>query len=165
VPFGAFRRSLVERIGPFDETLLTNEDYEFNVRVRRAGGKIWLDPAIQSTYFARQTFGALAQQYWRYGYWKARMLRRYPETFRWRQLSGAFVLSFLILGLLGIWIPAALWLLALEAGLYSLALLIAGAQVAIKKRDPALFIGVPLAIATMHFAWGIAFLWSLIRNG
>jgi hypothetical protein len=28
-PFGAFRRSLVERVGYFDETLLTNEDYEF----------------------------------------------------------------------------------------------------------------------------------------
>jgi hypothetical protein len=26
VPFGCFRRALVERIGKFDETLLTNED-------------------------------------------------------------------------------------------------------------------------------------------
>ena len=37
VPFGSFRRDLVEQIGPFDESLLTNEDYEFNTRVRRAG--------------------------------------------------------------------------------------------------------------------------------
>ena len=53
VPFGAFSRSLIDRVGPFDESLLTNEDYEFNVRVRQAGGKVWLDPAIRSTYFAR----------------------------------------------------------------------------------------------------------------
>ena len=34
---------------------ITNEDYEFNARVRKAGGKIWLDPSIRSVYFARST--------------------------------------------------------------------------------------------------------------
>lgn len=164
VPFGAFRRSLVDQIGLFDETLLTNEDYEFNVRLRQAGGRIWLDPAIQTTYIARQTFSALARQYWRYGYWKARMLRRYPDTFRWRQIAGVFVLSFLILGLLGFWYPLAWWLLGMEAGLYFLVLVIASLQVAYQRRDPVLLFSVPLAIAIMHFAWGTAFLWSLASS-
>jgi len=52
VPFGVFRRALVEKIGGFDETLLANEDYEFNARIRQSGGKIWLDPQIRSIYFA-----------------------------------------------------------------------------------------------------------------
>jgi glycosyltransferase involved in cell wall biosynthesis len=163
VPFGAFRRALIDRIGLFDESLLTNEDYEFNVRVRRAGGRVWLDPAIRTTYYARNSFGALARQYWRYGYWKARMLRRYPETFRWRQLAGAFVLSFLILGLLGFAFAWARWLLALEVALYTLALLVAGVQTTRREGDLAMLVGVPLAIAIMHFTWGTAFLWSLIR--
>jgi glycosyltransferase involved in cell wall biosynthesis len=47
VPFGAFRKELAVRIGLFDESMLTNEDYEFNMRIRNAGGRIWLDPAIQ----------------------------------------------------------------------------------------------------------------------
>ena len=42
VPFGAFCRDLLDRIGFFDETLLTNEDYEFNTRVLQSGGRIWL---------------------------------------------------------------------------------------------------------------------------
>ena len=67
VPFGAFHRSWVDRIGYFDETLLTNEDYEFNVRLRKAGGRIWLDPSIRSVYFARSNLTELANQYWRYG--------------------------------------------------------------------------------------------------
>lgn len=164
VPFGAFRRSLVERIGTFDESLLSNEDYEFNVRVRQSGGVVWLDPAIRSIYFARGSLGALARQYWRYGYWKARMLRRYPGTFRWRQIAGAFMLSFLVLGFLGIWISLARWLLVLEVSVYLLILLAVGTQVALKKRDPVLFFGVPLAIATMHLSWGTAFLWSLLSS-
>lgn len=164
VPFGAFHRSLVDEIGAFNEALLSNEDYEFNVRVRKSGGKVWMNPSIRSKYFARRTIGELANQYWRYGYWKARMLRHYPETFRWRQLAGIFVLSFLVLGILGIWLPPARWLLGLEVGVYTLALLVAGVQEAFRKRDLALSLGVPLAIATMHLAWGAAFLWSWMRS-
>lgn len=165
VPFGAFHRALIERIGAFDETLLTNEDYEFNVRVRRSGGRVWLDPAIRSVYYARRTFAELARQYWRYGYWKARMLRRYPDTLRWRQaLPPAFVLSLLGLALLSPFFSLAGWIFVIESLVYALILTIVGVQAAIKKRDWALAPGVPLAIVTMHLAWGSAFLWSMIAR-
>ena len=164
VPFGAFQRSLIERIGNFDETLLTNEDYEFNNRIRRAGGKIWFDPAIKSKYIARQSLIALARQYWRYGYWKVKMLKRFPESFRWRQLAGIFVVSFPALALLGIWFIWARWLLLAEIAIYLLALIWVGLQLAVKHRDITLLWGVPMAIATMHFSWGTAFIWSMISN-
>ena len=163
VPFGSFRKALLEEVGSFDETLLTNEDYEFNVRIRQAGHTVWLDPNIRSVYFARSTLAGLARQYWRYGYWKLRMLLRYPDTFRWRQLSGAFVLTWLILGLLSIWFLLARWLLLAEAVVYGSALLFAGIQSAYRRRDLALALRVPLAIAVMHFSWGGAFLWSLLE--
>jgi len=163
VPFGAYRRSLVDKIGLYDESLLTNEDYEFNVRVRRAGGKVWLDPSIRSVYFARPNYCQLARQYWRYGFWKARMLRRYPATLRWRQaLPPAFVLSLLTLLALAIWFPIAAWLFMIESATYAFFLILVGVQIGIKKRDWALIPGVPLAIAIMHLAWGSAFLWSLL---
>ena len=165
VPFGAFKRSLIERIGGFDESLLTNEDYEFNVRVRQNQGKVWLDPAIRSTYFARANLGALARQYWRYGYWKAQMLRRYPDTLRWRQaIPPVFVLSLLVLTPLALFLPAVRVLLGLELVVYILALFAAAALQARKRRDLALLWGMPLAIATMHCAWGSALLWSLTRS-
>lgn len=162
VPFGAFRRSLVEQIGGFDETLLTNEDYEFNARVRKSGHSVWFDPEIESTYFARSTLKALSRQYWRYGYWKARMLLRHPETFRWRQLAGVFVLSWVLLGILALWFPIAGLLLFIEAVIYGFALGITGLHAAWLKRNTFMLLGVPLAIAVMHFSWGSGFLWSLI---
>lgn len=164
VPFGAFHRSLIERVGNFDESLLTNEDYEFYTRIRRSGGKVWFDPAIRSKYFSRQNLSDLSRQYWRYGYWKARMLRRYPDAFRWRQLAGVFVISFPILAILGIWFWWARWILGLETMLYLMAIFLAGIQLALRKHDMALVLGVPLAIATMHFSWGIAFIWSMISK-
>jgi glycosyltransferase involved in cell wall biosynthesis len=165
VPFGAYRRELVERIGPYDERLLTNEDYEFNTRIRMAGGVIWLDPSIRSIYFARPTLGELARQYGRYGYWKARMLRRYPAAIRLRQaLPPAFVLSLLVFGVMAVWIPLVRWIIVIELASYALILFLAGIQMTLKNRDISLLIGVPLAIATMHFAWGSAFLWSVLAR-
>jgi cellulose synthase/poly-beta-1,6-N-acetylglucosamine synthase-like glycosyltransferase len=163
VPFGAFRKEIFDRVGFFDETLLSNEDYEYNARIRKAGGVVWFDPKIQSVYFARSTFKDLARQYWRYGYWKSQMLRRYPETIRWRQgLPPLFVLSVLGLGLLSLGFEWARGLLLIETLVYGLVLLLAGLQVAIRHRDLRLLIGVPLAIFTMHFSWGLAFIWSLM---
>ena len=164
VPFGAFSRGLVDRIGMFDETLLTNEDYEFNVRVRQSGGKIWLDPAIRSTYFARATLRELSNQYWRYGYWKAQMLLRHPKTLRWRQaLPPLFVITLIGFGILSIGLPFVRWLLAVEVLVYTTVLLCIGIQMSIKNKDAALLLGVPIAIATMHLTWGTALLWGLIN--
>ena len=162
VPFGSFRRTLVQEIGLYDETLLTNEDYEFNVRIRQVGGKVWLDPKIRSVYFARPTLLALGRQYWRYGFWKVRMLRQYPGTIRWRQLlPPVFTASLILLSLLAFWVPLAGWILAAEIGLYLAVLGFAGLHQAVKHRQFQYLLGIPLAIMVMHLSWGSAFLWSL----
>ena len=165
VPFGSFRRALIEQVGFFDETLLTNEDYEFNARVRKAGGKIWLDPSIRSIYFARSTLLELVRQYWRYGFWKWRMLRRYPDTLRWRQaLPPLFVLSLIGLTGLSIVVPSAGILLAIELLSYFSIMILAGLHAALQQRKAYLIPGLPLAIFAMHIAWGSGFLWSLLTS-
>ena len=166
VPFGAFRRALLDRIGPFDEGLLANEDYEFNARIRQAGGAVWLNPEIRSVYYSRPSLGSLARQYARYGYWKWQMLKRYPGTLRWRQaLPPLFVLALVLLPLAAQWWPSLIGLWCLQVVSYVLVLTGAGLQKAASKRNPWLFFGIPLAIATMHLAWGSAFLWSLFSTG
>jgi glycosyltransferase involved in cell wall biosynthesis len=165
VPFGAFHKTLVDRIGYFDETLLTNEDYEFNVRIRQSGGKVWLDPSIRSRYFARPTLSALWKQYWRYGFWKAKMLKRYPHTLRWRQaVPPLFVLSLIILSLAGIWNSFFYSLLGVELLMYGLFLVGASFLIARSARDWAYLMGVPLAWVVMHLAWGGSFLWGSITR-
>lgn len=165
VPFGAFRRVTFDKIGKFDETLLTNEDYEFNARLRKTGGRVWLDPAIRSVYFARPDLRSLARQYFRYGFWKRQMLRRYADTLRWRQaLPPVFVLSLIGLLLLAPWWNIARWLLLAEVLVYLFALLVGSAPAVLRtKKDPRLLLGVPAAIATMHLSWGTGFLWSLLN--
>ena len=165
VPFGSFRRTLIDKIGAFDETLLANEDYEFNVRVRESGGTVWLDPAIRSVYFSRSTLVKLAAQYWRYGYWKLKMLKRYPNTLRWRQaLPPLFVFILFVLIVLSLFTVFPRYLLAAQLFGYFIVLIGAGLKLAFEKNTGALLPGLPLAISTMHIAWGSGFLWSAISH-
>jgi succinoglycan biosynthesis protein ExoA len=165
VPFGAFKRELLALIGFFDEKLLTNEDYEFNARIRKSGGKVWLDPSIRSVYFARASLTELARQYFRYGFWKWRMLRSYPDTLLWRQaLPPLFVLSLLGLGIMGIFLPPFWILLGAEIIIYTFILTAAGTLAAIKQKKSFLVMGLPMAISVMHISWGAGFLWSIIKR-
>ena len=165
VPFGSFRRALIEQVGFFDESLLTNEDYEFNARIRKQGGKIWLDPSIRSVYFARATLWELIRQYWRYGFWKWYMLRRYPDTLRWRQaLPTVFVLSLIGLLVLSIFFAAARLLLAAELILYFSIMLLTGVHAAVRQQKAYLVVGLPLSIFAMHISWGSGLLWSMFTS-
>lgn len=164
VPFGCFRRDLFQQLGGFNEDLLTNEDYDFNARIRQNGGRIWLDPKIRSVYFARESLGALFRQYWRYGFWKYRMLRRLPSTLRWRQALPPLLVGSLLLGLVLAWISAIRAFFIVELGLYLFALIVAGMAAAYKRRSPSLILGLPLAIACMHLSWGGGFIWSMIAG-
>ncbi len=165
VPFGSFRRDLIDKIGVFDETLLANEDYEFNTRVRESGGIVWLDPSIRSIYFSRSTLGKLAAQYWRYGYWKLKMLKRYPHTLRWRQaLPPLFVFSLLALFVLSLFFELSRIVLMAQLIMYFSILGLAGIRLAFIKGKGFLILGLPLAITTMHVSWGAGFLWSGIQD-
>lgn len=165
VPFGSFRRELIAKIGMFDESLLSNEDYEFNTRIRKAGGRVWLEPSIRSIYFARATLVELIRQYWRYGFWKWRMLRRYPDTLRWRQaLPPLFVLSLIGFLLVAVFLSFVIWFLLGEIVCYFLVLVLAGVHAALKHRKPSLLLGLPLAISAMHVSWGSGFLWSMLTS-
>jgi glycosyltransferase involved in cell wall biosynthesis len=165
VPFGAFRREWLERVGGYDEQLHTNEDYELNLRLRRAGGVIWFDPAIRSIYFARPTLRQLARQYLRYGYWKGRMLARYPGSLRLRQsIPALFTLglaSLLVLSLFSTWAWTSLLMML---GAYVAVTITAGILVALRSRKIGSAGGFPLALWTIHMCWGSAIWVGLVAG-
>ena len=81
----------------------------------------------------------------------------------WRQaLPPVFVFGLAVLLIASPFFWLARWALAGILALYAFILLLAGVQLAIRKKDATMVIGVPLAIATMHFSWGTGFLWSLL---
>jgi succinoglycan biosynthesis protein ExoA len=77
VTFGAFRPEVFERVGLFDEALVRNQDDEFNLRLRAAGGRIVLDPAITVMYRPRGSFAGVWRQYFAYGLWKVPVMLKH----------------------------------------------------------------------------------------
>ena len=95
VYLGAYRRETVLAVGGYDEEGIqwAAEDQELNFRVRRAGGRIWLDPTIRSQYFPRSTPTALWRQYRNYGVCKASTLDKHRTLPYWRPLVPAFMVA------------------------------------------------------------------------
>jgi succinoglycan biosynthesis protein ExoA len=163
VAFACFRKDLWQELGGFDESLLTNEDYDFNYRVRRSGREVLLDRSGHCDYFARSTLKALAAQYLRYGGWKAQMVRRRPGSIKLRHLvAPVFVISLLLLGAIGFWWRLAWWILAVELLLYFSLALFAAIQAARKAQaEWTMIMLLPVVFATIHLTWGSSFLLSL----
>lgn len=108
VTYGCWFRDLHKKVGFFDEELMCNEDDEFNFRLTQAGERIWQSPLIKSWYTPRASLTDLCRQYWKYGYWKVRVIQKhkFPASIR-HVVPGGFVfllIFFLFLSLL--WKPA-----------------------------------------------------------
>lgn len=163
VYLGAYWRKTFDRIGLYDPEVHINEDYELNYRLRQAGGRILLNPTIQSTYTPRASLSALWRQYFIYGRQKVRTLRKHPESLRWRQaIPPLFVLTFWGSLVFSFLFAPLRRLFSLVAGCYLLANFVASTIVA--KRGGWCYLPIlPLVFATIHFAWGIGFWVGLFR--
>jgi succinoglycan biosynthesis protein ExoA len=124
VTFGAFRPEAFARAGLFDETLIRNQDDEFNLRLRRAGGRIVLDPEIAVMYRPRGSIVRVWRQYYEYGLWKVPVMLKHRRVLTLRSMAPlAFVLGTVVLFAATIRVPAARRLLLLQWSLYGSAAL------------------------------------------
>jgi GT2 family glycosyltransferase len=152
VYLGVFRREALEQVGGFDERMLRNQDYELNIRLRKAGWTVWFDPRLEVTYRPRDTVSGLARQYFDYGRYRRLTARLHPGTLRPRQLAAPVLVLLGVAALLvGIFTS---WTVPVIAGAAYLAVLLVAGVAADPRRGPA----VALALATMHVCWGVGFL-------
>jgi succinoglycan biosynthesis protein ExoA len=152
VYLGVFRRTALERVGGFDPTLLRNQDYELNVRLRATGGTVWFSPELRVRYRPRGTVRALARQYLEYGRWKREVLRRHPGSLRLRQLAAPVLVLGAAAGVLAL--PWTRGRSAVVPAGYGALVALGGVRAA----PPGLRVRTAVALATMHLAWGVGFL-------
>jgi GT2 family glycosyltransferase len=161
--FGAYRREVFDKIGLFDEKLVRNQDYDLNYRLRKAGGKILLTPAIKSQYYTRSSLRKLWSQYFRYGFWKVQMLRKHPRSVRVRQLVPPLFVSVLLLsGALSSISSLSAWVFAMVVVSYLCLSLAFSFSIAARNGWRHLPI-LPVIFACLHLSWGLGFLYSLAR--
>ena len=156
VYLGVFRREALDAVGGYNVSLVGNEDYELNYRLRKRGETVWFDPELAVDYRPRGTLRALARQYFRYGRMKGAMSRQHPASLRPRH----FAAPLLVLGLVASGFLALAGAPRVAASalplVYVLVLAIGSLAVGLRRRSHAALL-LPVVLATMHLAWGLGF--------
>lgn len=143
VYLGAYRMVTALRAGGYAENVGVNEDAEFAIRMRPLGG-VRFDPAIHSTYTPRDSYSAVARQFFRYGRSRAFTVRRHPRSLAPRQLAAPL----LVLALVTRW---------RRPVTVAYAALVACTTLRESRQDPGGAAGLVLALPVMHLAWGLGF--------
>lgn len=165
VYLGVFRRSALERVGLFDETIKRGQDWELNRRLRDTGGTVWFTPELAVTYRPRSTVERLARQMFSTGLWRGELARRFPADNGIRYFVPPLMVVGVALGiLLGIGgliqlaVGATPWLLVgLAAPAVYLLFVLLAALVYARGHGAAVFGWFLVVLPCIHVAWGLGF--------
>jgi succinoglycan biosynthesis protein ExoA len=157
VYLGNYRRDLFKKIGLFDTNCRTNEDSELDLRILKAGKRVYLDSTIQVIYFPRETFRKLVKQYFFYGKGRAYTTFKHKKITSWRQLAPqCLVLGLPVSLILSLWQPLFVLFPALYVGaVFSISLLSWRKSREITEKQRLLMAA---ACILMHVSWGVGFL-------
>lgn len=163
VPFGCWQRGVFEKYGLYDVRLVRNQDIELNKRIIRGGGKIFIVPDTFCTYYARETFKALAKNNFGNGKWNIMTVwfTKYFKSLSIRHfIPAVFVLS-LILPMVGmlLWKPIGFVALAV---LIVYLLVMGGVAFVISLKKRCHYIYLLMAFMVLHFSYGIGSLFGIM---
>jgi succinoglycan biosynthesis protein ExoA len=139
-------------LGGYDEGLSHNEDAEYDARLSRAGGGIWLTRETEVVYFPRSHPVELFRQYANYGRGRAATLMRHRMRPKIRQILPACVAPALLALPFSPWIPVAAVPALIWCALCLVFGPVAGRQGGVKSAAMTGF-----AAMVMHLAWSVGF--------
>jgi glycosyltransferase involved in cell wall biosynthesis len=163
VPYGFYKRSIFEKIGFFDERLVRAQDYEFNRRIIKSGGRIWRNPSIQVYYYNQTSFFKFLRKQIKFeAPYNAYMWYLASYTFAFRHMiTGVFtvgIIGGLILSPFYDWIK---WMFLIVVQLYFFLALFSAMHQARRYRYIFHVITLPLCFFLYHFLHGFGVLYGL----
>lgn len=156
----AIDRKVFVALGGYDETFTHNEDAEFDTRLIRSGGKIYLDGEVCIDYFPRASLSALARQYFNFGWGRANTVLKHGARPRLRQMLPVAVFVLCVPALALSPFDA---LFVVPAALYSATCVAWGLALAVRQKERCLAAS-GLAAIVMHMGWAVGFLGRIARS-
>lgn len=165
VPFGCFRREIFDKIGYFDEELVRNQDDEFNGRIVKNGGKIYLIPSLVIDYYARDTIKKVRKMFYQYGLFKPLVNKKLGSPATLRQFFPLCFVCGLIVGtLLSLCFKVILLLYLGIIGLYILLALTFSFK---ETKNVKQIVILPWVFFSIHVSYGWGYLnglWKILRG-
>ena len=161
----AYRRSVFEQVGEFDEGFDACEDVEMNHRIDRAGLRCFFTPEVAVHYAPRTTLGGLFRQLVRYGRGRARLAKKHPDTISLGMFPTPLFVSGLVAGFPLSFVAA--WLAAIYVAalvLYSAIVLITSVSIVLRQRSPGMLLPLLLVFPTIHVGSGTGEILELLRS-
>lgn len=161
---GCYKKEVFKRIGLFNEKLSRSQDMEFNIRLKKAGGKILLFPDIEVDYYPKNNlYDFFIHNFWD-GVWAVYPLKFTKIPLKLRHYAPLLFVSALAAALFaGLYDKRYFIVLGLLLFLYLLPVLLISAKIAIKEKNWRYLFLEPLAFAVRHFGYGIGSFYGLIK--
>ncbi|MDP4267685.1 MAG: glycosyltransferase family 2 protein [Bacteroidota bacterium] len=165
VPYGFFKKEIFNKIGFFNEQLVRGQDYEFNCRIKKNGGKIWLNPDIKINYFNQPNiFRFLRKQYVLEAPYNVYMWYVAPNTFTLRHSITGFFTSGIITGIiLSLFVNWICMFFVSVLLLYFILAFLSSVQQAIRYKKILHIFTLPLCFFSFHFIHGLGIIVGLIK--
>ena len=160
IPFPAYTRAAIDAAGPYDETLVRNQDDEYNYRLRKLGARLLLASDVKSDYYSRSSLRSLWRQYYQYGFFKVRVMQKHTMQMQIRQFVPPAFVIFLASGLFGVASVTYGRLWAIGVGVYVVAAIAAGIATARRTGWRQAWL-LPVAFAILHVGYGLGFIAGL----
>lgn len=163
VPFGCYKKDIFNNVGMFNEKLNRNQDIELNKRITRSGGRIILLQHISSTYYARESYFALAVNNYKNGFWNILTvyITKRLDSLSFRHFIPLIFLLSLILPVICMIIHPLFGLIS-AFSFFSYSALLAFVSYKIKD-DSTSFLKILIGFIVLHFSYGIGSLLGLTR--
>jgi glycosyltransferase involved in cell wall biosynthesis len=161
---GCYKREVFEKIGLFNENLKKTQDMDFNLRLKKAGGKILLFPDIITYYFPKSHLKDFFLHEFESGVWITYPLKFIKTPLKLRHyIPFFFVLGLIISGLLGIFLPIFSYIFFSIFGLYLVLNFYFSLRIAIKKNDWRYFFIMPIVFFCRHLAYGFGSIVGIVK--
>ena len=117
--YGAYKRKIFDRVGPYNERLSRNEDNDLSARVRKAGGRIYFTPELTVAYHPATSFWKLFRKAFRDSKWHFVSVRENPGSMGLRHFMPlALLLGFLFFAVTAFFVSWAAYPLLAILGLH-----------------------------------------------
>lgn len=152
--YALYRKEIFNQVGYFNEELVRHQDNEMHRRIKKVGGKFYMNVEMKADYYARDSVKKLLRQMYLIGYYIPDVIG--DGALGMRHLAPFVFYMVFVFGLiLSLFHPLFGYLSAIQMGLYIIIITLDSFSKVFQQKMPSLLLNI-FIIPLMHlfYAWG-----------